>query len=106
VRRVIHDLPHISERRMFGGLAFMAGPNMFCGVMGEGLLVRVGAERHGDALRQPGVRVMDFTGRPMRAFVVVGSPGIDSDEDLRAWVKQAYEFASTLPPGKRRRRGL
>ena len=104
VRRAIGERPDISERKMFGGVAFMAGPNMFCGVMGDELMVRVGPDNHGEALKRPGARIMDFTGRPMKGYLYVGSPGIDSDEEQGAWVEQTHEFASTLPARKPSRR--
>lgn len=54
----------VTEREMFGGLAFLIAGNMACGVMKGGLLVRVGALLHHDALTRPHVQEMDFTGRP------------------------------------------
>ena len=61
VRDVLAARPELSERRMFGGIAFMLAGNMCCGVIGEDLLVRLGddAER---ALAEPHTRPMDFTG--------------------------------------------
>lgn len=90
---------------MFGGIAFMAGDKMFCGVQGSDLMARVGPDAHDECLAMPGARVMDFTGRPSRGFLYVGSPGIDSDAGLQAWVDRTYAFAASLPPkGGRRRR--
>ena len=97
IRTAIGERPDISERKMFGGIAFMAGPNMFIGVIDRELMCRVGVEAHAEALARPGARPMDFTGRPMNGYVFVGSPGIDSDADLKGWVDQTYAFASMLP---------
>ena len=98
VRTAIGDRPEISERKMFGGLAFMAGNNMFIGVMSDEIMCRVGSDAHAEAMSRPGARMMDFTGRPMKGYVFVGSPGIDADADLKAWVDQTYAFAASLPP--------
>lgn len=56
----------VTEKWMFGGLAFMVHSNMCCGVLGDDLVVRVGAEAHDAALARPHTRVMDFTRKPMR----------------------------------------
>ena len=58
----------LTERKMFGGLAFMLGGNMCCGVHGDELIVRVGPDRHEEALRSKHARPMHLTGRPMNGL--------------------------------------
>ena len=65
----------VSERKMFGGLAFMVGGNMACGVIGEDLMVRLEAEDAERALSEKHTRPMDFTGRPMKGFLYVAPAG-------------------------------
>jgi len=60
-------------------------------------MARVGPERHQDALAMPGVRVMDFTGRPMKGYAYIDPPAISADQDLRAWVSWCVEFVARLP---------
>lgn len=100
VRRTLEQEqpPNISEREMFGGIAFMVNGNLACGVLGEELLVRVGAERHPSALKESHVRVFDFTGRPSKGIVLVGMPGLATSGSLKKWVKLGVNFALTLPP--------
>ena len=98
VRQSLGEHTGVVERRMFGGLCFMAHGNMCCGVMGDEVIVRVGAERYESALNLPNAREMDFTGRPMRGFVVVSSEGVSSDDDLDEWVQRGVSFAASLPP--------
>jgi len=110
IRSLLGERPDLTERKMFGGLAFMSGGNMFCGVVGSELMVRTGKEAFQESLLKPGARPMDFTGRPMTGMLFVGSPGIDGDDNLRSWVEQAYGYARTLPAKgpaarSRRRRG-
>jgi len=88
----------VAERRMFGGWALMVGGHMACGVTGDELMVRVGPATYEDALDQPHARVMDFTGRPMTGFVIVGRGGIADDDGLRSWVESGVAFVETLPP--------
>jgi TfoX/Sxy family transcriptional regulator of competence genes len=88
----------ISERRMFGGLAFMAGGHMACGVIGEDLVVRLGEDGADAALDEPGTRPMDFTGRPMKGYVYVEPSATATGEAIGAWTRRALAFVATLPP--------
>jgi TfoX/Sxy family transcriptional regulator of competence genes len=98
IRHILSSVGSVSERKMFGGIAFMVGGNMACGVIGDELMVRVGPDGHDDALAEPHVRIMDFTHRPSRGMVYVGVPAIASDTDLERWVARGTSFAQTLPP--------
>lgn len=86
------------ERRMFGGLAFMIGGSMACGVLGDELIVRTGPEEYDRALAEPHTRAFDFTGRPMKGFVVVSPAGVESHAALTDWVEVGADFAASLPP--------
>ena len=59
---------NVTERKMFGGLAFMFNGHMFAGVVGQDLMLRLGEPAASHALNRPHVREMDFTGRPMKAW--------------------------------------
>ncbi|MEQ9618552.1 MAG: TfoX/Sxy family protein [Deltaproteobacteria bacterium] len=89
-----------TEKKMFGGIAFMLSGHMCCGVLDDQLMARVGPDRYESALDEKHVRVMDFTGKPMKGYVYVGPGGCRSDKDLKKWVGRCVEFVSTLPPRK------
>jgi TfoX/Sxy family transcriptional regulator of competence genes len=97
VREALRDCPGITERRMFGGLAFLVDGKMFIGIRNSSLMARVGPERHQDALAVPHVRVMDFTGRPMKGYVYVDPPAIAEDSDLTSWVLWCAHYVANLP---------
>lgn len=97
IRETLRDRHDLNEKRMFGGLAFLLGGNMCVGIVGEELMVRVGPEAYEASLRQPHARAMDFTGKPMRGLLYVGARGIESDEDLEAWVARGVAYAGSLP---------
>jgi len=97
VRALLAGRGDLTDRKMFGGLAFMLHGNMCCGVIGDELVARLGEEDGDAALDEPHTRVMDFTGRPMRSFVIVERPAIDDDAGLQRWVERASAFADTLP---------
>ena len=88
----------ITEKKMFGGLAFMTRGYMVVGIVGDALMARVGPEGYEDALARPHARVMDFTGKPMKGYVLVDPAGVDDDEDLGAWVELCLRFVLSLPP--------
>jgi TfoX/Sxy family transcriptional regulator of competence genes len=97
VREVLGDRPGITERKMFRGMAFLVGGKMFVGIRNSSLMARVGSERHQDALAMPGVRVMDFTGRPMKGYVYIDPPAIAAQRDLKAWILWCTEYVARLP---------
>lgn len=99
VREALADADVIAiEKQMFGGMAFMVRGHMTIGINGDELMVRVGKDAHENAVSQPYAREMDFTGRPMRGYVYVGTDGFARDADLRAWVRRGLDFTGTLPP--------
>jgi hypothetical protein len=98
VREVLGDQPELVEKKMFGGLAFLLHGNMACGVRGEDLIVRVAAEAGDAALREPGTRPFDLTGRPMKGWLLVDADGHAEDDDLRRWVDRGLAYANSLPP--------
>jgi TfoX/Sxy family transcriptional regulator of competence genes len=98
VRVLLGAEPELGERAMFGGLSFLLGGNVACGVLGEELVVRVGPDAHEEALARPPARPMDFTGRPMAGWVYVAAAGVADEEALREWVEAGTRFAGSLPP--------
>lgn len=86
-----------SERKMFGGLAFMVSGHMCCGVVGSDLMVRVGADAYERALARKGARVMDFTGRPMKGIVFVSADALVGSRALKSWVDLGLRYVATLP---------
>lgn len=98
VRELLQDEPSLSEREMFGGLAFMLAGNMACGVIGDDLIVRVGAARYHEALDEAGAVEFNFTGRPMKGWVRVLADAVAQDVDLAAWVGMGRTTARSLPP--------
>lgn len=98
VRAVVQRRQGITERKMFGGLAFMSNGHMFVGVLGATLMARVAPSEYEQALAEPHVRKMDFTGKPMKGYVFIEPDGLGSDEALDYWVGKSYRFAASLPP--------
>jgi hypothetical protein len=102
IRNTLTEYPEVTEKKMFGGLAFLLRGNMCCGITGDDLMVRVGPPGYNEALSHPHVRKMDFTGKPLKGFVYVGPAGFAADSDLKAWVAKAAKFALSLPAKQRK----
>jgi len=98
IRRILSVRSDVTERRMFGGLAFLRDGKMCCGIVGQDLVVRVVDEEMRSALRQAHVRPMDFTGRPMRGFVYVGPRAIATDDGLSEWIAKGVAFTTLSSP--------
>lgn len=99
VRDIVGVRPGVTERKMFGALAWMVGGNMACGVRHDELLVRLGREGAERALAEPHVRQFaSADGRSMTGFVVVAPEGVADDGALAGWVDAGAEHAATLPP--------
>jgi TfoX/Sxy family transcriptional regulator of competence genes len=103
IRGVLADRADVSERQMFGGLTFMVGGHMCCGVNKDELIVRLLPADQEAALERPHARLMDLTGRPMRGFIAVRPEGLKGPA-LTRWVRQAVAHADSLPARSRPRK--
>jgi TfoX/Sxy family transcriptional regulator of competence genes len=97
VRAVLPAGAAVTERQMFGGLAFMLSGHMFCGVVKDTLMVRLGQDGADRALGRPHVRPMDFTGRPMKGMIFVEAAVLRGPA-LQHWVDAAADYVRGLPP--------
>ena len=106
IRQAFGTRQDVAERKMFGGLTFLCGGRMCCGVVGADLMVRVAEDQFDEVLRRRHVRPMDFTGRPMRGFVYVSPPGFRTTAALRAWLAHGERVArqKAAKPARRRSR--
>lgn len=98
LREALADENGLTERRMFGGVAFMLDGNMAVGVSGDELMVRAGPDRFDEALARPHARIFDLSGRPMNGWVLVAPAGTADDADLADWLEVGASFARSLPP--------
>lgn len=97
IREYLSDAPEFTEKKMFGGLAFLDRGNMCVGIIGETLMARVGKVQYQQLLSHPHAKPMDFTSRPMTGFLTITPEGITEDPDLHAWIDRCRAFTATLP---------
>ncbi len=90
-------LPEATEKKMFGGLAFLIGGNMVVAASGQGgLMVRVDPDRAA-SLIGAGVAPMVMGGREMKNWLRVDTNIVHDDAELQRWIDRGVEYARTLP---------
>lgn len=99
VRELVGGDPDVTEKKMFGGLAFLAGGHLAVAASGKGgLMVRVEPQQTDDLLAQPGVGPFEMRGRPLDGWLRVEPDGVRTDGQLEAWVARGVGYARSLPP--------
>lgn len=98
VRLLLAETDGIVEKKMFGGLAFLVRGNMSVGIHGSELIVRIDPAETEVALKEPGVRIFDITGRPMKGWLLVSAAAVGQKKALTQWVNRGMSYALSLPP--------
>lgn len=97
VREVIGDQPGVTEKRMFGGLAWLVHGHMAVAALnGGGLMVRVARDDHQEMLAEPGAATMVMGGRPLPGWITVAEQGSATRSDLATWVRRGLTYTLTL----------
>ena len=99
IRELVAGEPALTEKKMFGGLAFLVGGNMAVAASGQGgLMVRVDPAESDALVSSSPARVVEMRGRQMPGWLRVDSEDVKTDEELSEWVERGVSFARTLPP--------
>lgn len=99
IRDLIGDEPALSEKKMFGGLAFLVGGNMAVAVSGQGgILVRVDPAESERLLDTTAAFPMEMRGRSMKGWLRVDDADVATDDQLATWVDRGTSYARSLPP--------
>jgi TfoX/Sxy family transcriptional regulator of competence genes len=99
VRELIAAEDGLTEKKMFGGLAFMIDGNMSVGVSGQGgLMVRVDPDQTDVLVAEPRARPFEMRGREMQGWLRVDAEGVRTKDQLEPWVRRGVAYARSLPP--------
>jgi hypothetical protein len=99
IRDLIGPDPELTEKKMFGGLAFLIRGHMAISASGQGgVLVHVGPERSDDLVATTAATVAVMQGREMQGWLRVGAGDLAADDDLSPWVEIGIAHARSLPP--------
>jgi hypothetical protein len=99
IRAVVGAEPGLTERQMFGGLAFLIQGNMAVSASGQGgLLLRVDPAQTESLISEPHVRRFEMRGREMDGWLRVAPEAVETDDDLRSWVHHGVRYVRSLRP--------
>ncbi|HEX6680298.1 MAG TPA: TfoX/Sxy family protein [Gaiellaceae bacterium] len=99
IRELVGDEAALTEKKMFGGLAFLIGGNMAIAASGQGgLLVRVDPEESDELVATTPARPMEMRGREMAGWLRVDSDDVEEQPELARWVELGTAYARSLPP--------
>jgi TfoX/Sxy family transcriptional regulator of competence genes len=98
IRGLVAGEPELSEKKMFGGVAFLVCGNMAVAASGQGgLLVRVDPAESEALLQSTPAQMLEMRGRSMAGWLRVGSDHVGTDDELAPWVERGVAFARSLP---------
>src|SRR5579862_3667846 len=98
IRELLAGETGLTERKMFGGLAFLINGNMSVSASGQGgLLLRVDPDETDALLREPHARAFEMRGRSMDGWLRVESEGLRTKRQLEKWVRRGVGYARSLP---------
>jgi hypothetical protein len=99
VRALVADEPGLTERKMFGGLAFLFGGHLAVAASGQGgVMVRVDPAVSDDLVATTPGRLVEMRGRPLRGWLRVDADEVRTEHDLATWVERGVAYARSLPP--------
>jgi TfoX/Sxy family transcriptional regulator of competence genes len=98
IRELVAGEPDLTEKKMFGGLAFLLGGNMAVAASGQGgMLVRVDPAESDSLVASTNARPMEMRGREMAGWLRVGSGDLGTKRELSRWVERGVKYARSLP---------
>lgn len=100
IREQLADLPNIEEKEMMGGLTFMVNGKMCIGIIKDEMMCRIAPEMQDSVLEKTGCRIMDFTGRPMKGYVMVDDTGMKNQKVFEYWINLCLAFNSKAKSSK------
>jgi TfoX/Sxy family transcriptional regulator of competence genes len=99
IRELVRREQGISEKRMFGGLAFLINGNMSVSASGQGgLLLRVDPDETDALLSEQHAEPFVMRGRAMQGWLRVAPEGVRTKRQLERWVARGVAYARSLPP--------
>lgn len=104
IREAFSHLPNIEEKKMMGGLTFMVNGKMCVGVIKDSLLCRIGPDEYEQALEINGCREMKFTGRSMKAFVIVSNDALIKKKDFEYWIDLSLRYNKIAKASPKRKK--
>lgn len=103
IRERLAPLPNIEEKEMMGGLTFMYNGKMCVGIIADEMMCRIDPDVQETVLEKTGCRIMDFTKRPMKGYVMVEEVAMKTRKEFDYWINLCLEFNSKAKSSKKKK---
>lgn len=103
IRATLASVKRVKEKEMMGGLTFMVNDKMCVGIIQDEMMCRIAPEEQAAALERTGCRIMDFTGRPMKGYVMVDESGMKTKKEFEAWIRLCLDFNKVAKSSKKKK---
>lgn len=103
IREQLQEIENIEEKEMMGGLSFMVNQKMCVGVIKDEMMYRIDPAGSEEALDKTGCREMDFTGKPMKGWVMIDDSGMKNQAELKFWIDLALDYNKHAKASKKRK---
>lgn len=103
IREALTDIRRVKEKEMMGGLTFMVNDKMCVGIIKDEMMCRIDPEIQEDALEKTGCRIMDFTGRPMKGYVMIDDTGMKTSKQFHYWIQLCLDFNKRAKSSKKKK---
>lgn len=103
IREALIETRNVKEKEMMGGLTFMVNDKMCIGIIKDEMMCRIDPELQEAALEKMGCRVMDFTGKPMKGYVMVDDTGMKTKKNFDYWIGLCLDFNKHAKSSKKKK---
>jgi TfoX/Sxy family transcriptional regulator of competence genes len=103
IRERLSDNPNVDEKLMMGGLTFMVNDKMCVGIIKDEMMCRINPYLHAFSIEKAGCREMDFTGRPMKGYVMINDSGMENQKDFDYWINLALDYNKIAKSSKKKK---
>lgn len=103
IRKNLAGISNVEEKEMMGGLTFMVNDKMCIGIIKDEMMCRIDPAVHDEAVEKEGCRIMDFTNRPMKGYVMIDDSGMKTQKQFDYWINLSLDFNSKAKPSKKRK---
>src|SRR5215831_8431504 len=103
IRESLQNVKKVKEKEMMGGLTFMVNDKMCVGIIKDEMMCRIDPELQDEALSKDGCRIMDFTGRPMKGYVMVDESGMKSPKNFDYFIGLCLSFNKVAKSSRKKK---
>ena len=104
IRSSLSGTENVTEKKMFGGIAFMVNDKMCVGVNKDDLMLRCEPDLTDKLLLKKGVRLFDLSGKPMKGWLLIDPEGLSGKKDFESWIAIALEANKKIADPKKAKR--